>query len=115
MIYVSLKSPIKQSLAYRQQAAHPCKIEASTFQRELSVMKNTTTRNKEGFSTPIKYLLSGIALIAAMLNLAACSEKPQPPKLLQQERDALSKARGVEQTEAKGAEDLRMEVEKQAQ
>ena len=58
----------------------------------------------------------------ACLGFAACGEKPQspppqatPPKLFQQERGAIEKARGVEQAEAKGAEDLKREAERQAQ
>ncbi len=67
-------------------------------------------------------LLPGVALIAAVLSLAACGDKTQPPvpqtappQLFQQERGALDKAKGVEQTEAKSAEDLKQEAEKQAQ
>jgi len=66
--------------------------------------------------------LSAIVLAGIVLMLAACGEKPQPPapqiappKLFQQERGALDKAKGVEQTEAKSAEDLKQEAEKQAQ
>jgi len=66
--------------------------------------------------------LPAIVLTGAALVLAACGEKPQspapqaaPPKLFQQERGALEKAKGVEQTEAKSAEDLKQEAEKQAQ
>ena len=66
--------------------------------------------------------LSAIILVGIVLALAACGEKPpspppQPasPKLFQQERGALDKAKGVEQTEAKSAEDLKQEAEKQAQ
>jgi hypothetical protein len=72
---------------------------------------------------PASSLLPGIALIAATLILAACGGKPQPPQppapqtaptqLFQQERGALDKAKGVEQTEAKSAEDLKREEEKQ--
>jgi len=67
---------------------------------------------------------SGLSSIALMvLALAACGEKPpsppppqhEPPKLFQQERGALDKARGVGQTEAKSAEDLKQEAEKQTQ
>lgn len=66
--------------------------------------------------------LSATAVIGMVLALAACGEKPQsppsqpaPPKLFQQERGALEKARGVEQIEAKSAEDLKREAERQAQ
>jgi hypothetical protein len=65
-------------------------------------------------------LLPAIALIVTVLILPACGEKPQPPapqpppaKLFQQERGALDKAKGVEQTESKSAEDLKREEEKQ--
>ena len=55
------------------------------------------------------------SLAAAMLMLTACGDKtqPPPPKLFLQERGALEKAKGVEQTETKQAEDLRGEEEKQ--
>jgi len=66
--------------------------------------------------------LSAAACVGTALMLAACGEKPQAPppqtapaKLFQQEREALEKAKGVEQTGAKSAEDLRQEAEKQAQ
>ncbi len=72
---------------------------------------------------PASGLLPGIALIAATLILAACGGKPQSPQppapqtaptqMFQQERGALDKAKGVEQTEAKSAEDLKREEEKQ--
>jgi hypothetical protein len=59
-------------------------------------------------------------VITAILILSACGEKPQPAaqqaqpaKLFQQEREALDKAKRVEQTEAKSAEDLKREEEKQ--
>ena len=73
---------------------------------------------------PASDSLPGIALIAATLILAACGEKPQPPQtptppppptqMFQQQRGALDKAKGVEQTEAQSAEDLKREEEKQA-
>jgi outer membrane biogenesis lipoprotein LolB len=67
-----------------------------------------------------------IALIAVLL-LAACGNKPQPPapqtvppqaqapqpQLFQQERQALDKAKGVGQTEAKGADEEKKEAENQ--
>ena len=66
--------------------------------------------------------LSAIVLMGMVLALVACGEKPpspppQPasPKLFQQERGVLEKAKGVEQTEAKSAEELKQEAEKQAQ
>lgn len=81
------------------------------------VMKSTLSERKE-----IGSGLSVIVLVGIVLTLAACGEKPQspapqaaPPKLFQQERAALEKAKGVEQTEAKSTEDLRQEAEKQAQ
>jgi hypothetical protein len=60
------------------------------------------------------------ALFTAILLLDSCGDKPQPPaaqpaKLFQQEREALDKAKGVEQTEAKSAEDLKREETKQTQ
>ncbi len=58
-------------------------------------------------------LICGLA--AAMIMLPACGDKsqPPPPKLFQQERGALEKAKGVEQAETKQAEDLKGEEEKQ--
>ncbi|MBI3901630.1 MAG: hypothetical protein HY306_01580 [Nitrosomonadales bacterium] len=63
-----------------------------------------------------------ITLFAAMLLLAACGDKPQTPTpqtapapLFKPQRDALDKARGVEQTEAQSAENLKKEEEKQTQ
>lgn len=70
---------------------------------------------------PASSLLPGIALIFAMLLLDACGEKPAPSapqaapvKLFEPQREALDKAKGVEQTEAKRAEDLKREEEKQS-
>jgi len=76
---------------------------------------------------PAQNLLPSITLIAAVLFLAACGEKPQPPapaappapqtapptQLFQQERGVLNNAKGVEQTESKSTDDLRREEEKQ--
>ncbi len=62
--------------------------------------------------------LPAIVIAGAAMVLVACGEKPQtpaPPKLFQQERGALEKAKGVEQTVAKSAEDLKQEAEKQSQ
>jgi len=80
-------------------------------------MKSTLSERKK-----IGDGLLAIALINIVLTLAACGEKPQspppqatPPKLFQQERGALEKAKGVEQTQAKSDEDLRRETEKQTQ
>lgn len=77
---------------------------------------------KSIFNQKIGTGLSAIISSGMVLALAACGEKPQAPapqpapaKLYQQERDALEKAKGVEQTQAKSAEDLKREVEKQAQ
>jgi hypothetical protein len=85
---------------------------------KLNIMKTNSAGLKQ-----VCGLLPGIALIAAVLILAACGEKPQPSqppapqaapaKLFQQDREALDKAKGVEQTEAKSAEDLKREEEKQ--
>ena len=67
-------------------------------------------------------LSTGFAMLVATLSLVACGEKPQPQppapvvapaQLFQPERGALDKAKGVEQTEAKSAEDLKREEEKQ--
>ena len=61
------------------------------------------------------------ALIVVMQMMAACGDKPQPPapqapptQLFEQQRGVLEKAKGVEQTEAKSAEELKKEEEKQA-
>ena len=64
----------------------------------------------------------------ALLFFSACGEKPhQPPapqttptktepaKLFQQERSALDKAKGVDETTEKNSEQLRQEVDRQAQ
>lgn len=62
--------------------------------------------------------LPAIVLASGTMLLASCGEKPQtpaPPKLFQQERGILEKAKGVEQAEAKRAEDLKQEAEKQSQ
>lgn len=67
--------------------------------------------------------LCRITLTGAVLMLAACGEKPEPaqppvPKttpIFQSEREALDKARGVGNTMAKSAEELKREEEKQAQ
>lgn len=66
--------------------------------------------------------LSGAVLIVAALALAACGEKPQQPpapetapvKLFQSEREALEKAKAVEQITEKPTEDLRQQVEQQS-
>jgi len=66
--------------------------------------------------------LSSVALIVTALALAACGEKPQQPplpetaptKLFQSEREALEKAKAVEQVTEKSAEDLRQQVEQQS-
>ena len=64
-------------------------------------------------------LIPGIALVIAT-TLVACGEKsqpqatqPPPVKLFQDQRDALDKAKSVSQTEAKSADDLKREEEKQ--
>lgn len=67
--------------------------------------------------------LSGVALIVTALALAACGEKPQQPplpetaptKLFQSEREALEKAKAVEQVTEKSAEDLKQQVEQQSE
>jgi hypothetical protein len=68
-------------------------------------------------------LLRGAALLAASLALAACGEDPQPSQpptpqvdpMFQQQREALDKARGVEQDVAKSAEELKRAEEEQTQ
>lgn len=72
-------------------------------------------------------------MAAATLVFSACGEKPQQPpvpetapanpapnqpepiKLFQQERSALEKSKSVDQTTEKSSEELRQEVERQAQ
>ena len=64
-------------------------------------------------------------LTAMALLLTACGEKPQQPpvpqtapaptKLFQEQRSALDKAKGVEQTIEKGSEESKQEMERQAQ
>ncbi len=70
----------------------------------------------------MKSVLCKLALISAMFLLNACGEKSQPPapqsapaKLFEKERGALDQAKGVSQTEAKSAEELKQETEKQTQ
>jgi len=68
------------------------------------------------------------AITAAVLLFSSCGEKPQQPpvpqttpaptepaKLFQQQRSALDKAKGVEQTMEKSSEESRQEMERQAQ
>ena len=71
---------------------------------------------------PASSLLPGIALIAATLILAACGGKPQPlsrprrrrsPSCSSKNAGRSTRRKGVEQTEAKSAEDLKREEEKQ--
>lgn len=84
--------------------------------------------------------LTAIVLTVAALIFSACGEKPQQPpvpqtapsqeiapsqepapsqnapeKLFQQERTMLEKSKGVDQTTEKSSEELRQEVERQAQ
>ncbi len=80
----------------------------------------------EKFRQP-SFWLTNTALIAATLILVACGEKPQPPappappvpqaappQLFQQDRDVLDKAKGVEQTVIKSADETKRAEEKQA-
>ena len=73
-------------------------------------------------------LPAAIALTITTLIFSACGEKPQQPpvpktspakpepaKLFQQERTVLEKSKGVDQTTEKSSEELRQEVERQAQ
>jgi len=67
---------------------------------------------------PVCELISYAPLLSAMIILSGCGDKPStpqspPPKLFQEQREALDKAKSVGQTEAKSAEDLRREEEKQ--
>lgn len=69
-----------------------------------------------------------IILTVTTLLLTACGEKPQQPplpqtapapnepaKLFQEQRSALDKAKGVEQTIEKSSEESKREMERQAQ
>lgn len=71
---------------------------------------------------------AAIVLTIAALTFSACGEKPeQPPvpqtkpsqdepaKLFEQERTVLEKSKTVDQTTEKSSEELRQEVERQAQ
>jgi hypothetical protein len=58
--------------------------------------------------------------VFVLLAITACGDKPQSPapqaaplKLFEQDRAALEKAKGVEQTQAQSAEALKREEEKQ--
>lgn len=59
--------------------------------------------------------MMGVALVLSLLSLAACGDKPQPPKLFEPQREALDKARVVEQLAASSVESLKREEEKQSQ
>lgn len=79
------------------------------------------------------HLSTTIVLIAMALAISACGEKPQEPpapetssaqpapatpepiKLFQQEQSVLEKSKGVDQITEKNGEELRQEVERQAQ
>ena len=71
---------------------------------------------------------ASIILTAMALLVTACGEKPQQPpvpqtapapppptKLFQEQRSALDKAKGVEQTIEKSSEESKQEMERQAQ
>ena len=65
-------------------------------------------------------LKTNLALAIIALVFSACGDKPQAPPpqtdpLFKAQRDALEKARGVEQTEAQHVEDLKKEEERQTQ
>lgn len=58
------------------------------------------------------------ALICAMLLLSACSPKENPPpapKLFEEQRDALDRAKAVEAEQQKLAEERRKAIEQQTQ
>ena len=75
-------------------------------------------------------VISAATVLAASISLllfSACGEKPQQPpapqtntsktepaKLFEQERSALDKAKGVDETTEKSSEQLRQEVDRQA-
>ena len=62
----------------------------------------------------MKGLVLAISVIIAALLLFGCAAPQTPPaKLFQQDREALDKAKGVEQTVGKSADDLKREEEKQ--
>ena len=85
-------------------------------------------KKNQGTFPPALMILTAIVLI-----LTACGEKPQQPplpktapaptepaptepaKFFQQQRSALDKAKGVEQTIEKSSEESRQEMERQAQ
>jgi len=59
-------------------------------------------------------------LCASILALSACGDRqqpstPQPAQLFKPQREALGKAKEIEQTEAQHAEELKREEEKQTQ
>ena len=92
-------------------------LRANQQQQNEGAIPSVLNKPKENRAGLLTIVLIGIAL-----PLAACGEKPQAPppqampsKLYQQERETLEKAKGVEQTEANRAENLKQETEKQSQ
>ena len=89
----------------------------------MQSISNTLKKISRAWSQFMHGLLPVTAMALTTLTLAACGEKPQqapvpktePAQLFQQERSALEKAKGVELNTEKGTEELRQEVERQAQ
>ena len=73
------------------------------------------------FLVKLRAKLTGMVVLLTVALLVACGEKsqqPPPPKTapappFQQQRSALDKSRGVDQTVQKSSEELRQDVEQQ--
>ena len=86
----------------------------------MQSISNALKKISRARAQPVHGLLPAMAAMA--LALTACGENPQQPpvpktapdQLFQQERSALEKAKGVELSTEKAADELRQEVERQA-
>lgn len=77
-------------------------------------MREAVTRNVCVITRPVNYRTGGdmrIVVLAVVLLLGACDGTPAPaPKIAEPQREALEKARGVEQTLQQSSEQMRDKV-----